>query len=609
MSSQKKCSFLLAFALMLMFSGCGVTAGVKTATAAVTDALPSSSEAFAAADAGEEQYDACFDSLSEPENDATDEPGMKLVRVSSVDEFLFALGGNTEIVFDPGEYDLTTASDYGGNTFSECYLWQEVFDGYQLVIHDVTNLIIRSDGAGSTSIVTTPRYANIFSFDACSGVSVEGLTIGHSIEPGACIGGVLAFNCTDTADISCCSLYGCGVTGIWATDSCYITAKDTEIYNCSESAVNVSSCFGFVLDGCSIHDCPGEDKEETCLNLFDVAYGSDFVIANCEIFGNEANCFLNSNLGSQVFVLGSRIEDNLFSGSIFRCTGMAPVVDGCRIGENQLASGGSVYAADDYARSLHAVDTRGNELDEDDLYAMNRESISYSAAYEKPAEDYSEPREVYAETIDELLAAIAPNTTIYLSDGEYLLSDATDYGKGGGSFYYWESCFDGWSLVIHDADNLSIRASGPLSSFILSDCTYAEVLSLIRCSNVDIFGFTFGHSIEGFGCEGGVVNLIGCDGITLDHCRLFGCGIMGITAKSCDYVKANYCEIYDCSNGAITLINTGMLEAAECCIHDCGTPTIYVSENSRISINGNEYDAGYYTMQHGEDPDYSTMWD
>ncbi|MCI7574709.1 MAG: hypothetical protein MSS94_08270, partial [Clostridiales bacterium] len=55
---------------------------------------------------------------------------------------------------------------------------------------------------------------------------------------------------------------------------------------------------------------------------------------------------------------------------------------------------------------------------------------------------------VQVSTVDEFLAAIAPNTEIVLAPGEYNLTQAAGYGRTGGKYYHWESTFDGCELVI-----------------------------------------------------------------------------------------------------------------------------------------------------------------
>lgn len=67
------------------------------------------------------------------------------VHVSTVDEFLNALAPDTEIILDAEFYDLSTATGYETKN-GTYYRWEEVFDGVQLTIQNLSNLTIRAEG-------------------------------------------------------------------------------------------------------------------------------------------------------------------------------------------------------------------------------------------------------------------------------------------------------------------------------------------------------------------------------------------------------------------------------------------------------------------------------
>ncbi len=81
-----------------------------------------------------------------------------------------------------------------------------------------------------------------------------------------------------------------------------------------------------------------------------------------------------------------------------------------------------------------------------------------SAAAEAPAGASA----VKVSTVDELIAAIAPDTAITLEPGIYDLSTAATYGRDTGSPYTrWEPVYDGdrnesFELVITGADRLRL---------------------------------------------------------------------------------------------------------------------------------------------------------
>lgn len=164
--------------------------------------------------------------------------------------------------------------------------------------------------------------------------------------------------------------------------------------------------------------------------------------------------------------------------------------------------------------------------------------------------------------IDELLAAIAPDTEIILEPGEYKISDAENYGKDGGKYYSWEDDYEGCTLSINQVDNLAIR--GPileengmvtLDSIIETDPRYANVLQFSQCSNIELAGLTLGHTpgLEGY-CTGGVLKLFVCNDVNITSCEMFGCGTYGIDAENTDGIHVVDSVIRSCTYGHTNII-------------------------------------------------------
>ena len=198
----------------------------------------------------------------------------------------------SEVIID-GTIDLAEAGSYGADALEEyrsyydplpegkAYVWQKVYDGYELVINGVQNFHIHGG-----EIITQPRYANVLFFSGCGNISVSGTKAGHSPENGECTGGVIyLYNCSD-AVIDSCDLYGCGTYGV-LTDSCsVVNLQNTYIHDCSYGAASFSSsykvtCINTAIISCpspaiSIYDCAEfiwDDRymDETC--NFDPAFG------------------------------------------------------------------------------------------------------------------------------------------------------------------------------------------------------------------------------------------------------------------------------------------------------------------------------------------------
>lgn len=182
------------------------------------------------------------------------------VTVTNADEFLAAIGPNTEIVIDEETIDFSTAKDYGGGP-KKYYRWEDIYDGPGLVIAGADNLTIRSkDGKTKNhTINAVPRYANVLTFVNCDNLVLSGFTAGHTKEPGVCAGGVLMFqNCT-MVSVDNCGLFGCGILGVQAEGCTSITLRKCDIYECSNGGVSMSDTTGITIEKCTFRDLGGNN--------------------------------------------------------------------------------------------------------------------------------------------------------------------------------------------------------------------------------------------------------------------------------------------------------------------------------------------------------------
>lgn len=182
----------------------------------------------------------------------------KQVTVTTANEFLAAIGPDTEIIVDAELIDLSKASGYGKDS-KTWYSWRDEFDGPELLITGVSNLTIRGAGEDRTAAVISavPRYADVLTFENCSNITVSGLTAGHAEEPGSCIGGVLCFENSQDILVENCGLFGCGTLGVVAYSSRNMQIVNNEIYECSVGGVEFTNCDAVNVDGNTFRDLGG----------------------------------------------------------------------------------------------------------------------------------------------------------------------------------------------------------------------------------------------------------------------------------------------------------------------------------------------------------------
>lgn len=512
------------------------------------------------------------------------EDGRPVTEVTTVDELLDAIAPDTVIELTGQRYMLTEASNYGTGSGSGYYRW-DTGDGAELVIENVTGLTIRAANR-DTCIVTEPRWVNVLHFIGCEDITLEGFTAGHT-DGAYCSGGVLCFENTKGVTVDGCSLYGCGTEGV-TTYSCEdVAVTGSEIWNCSQGAAFIYDSKNVSFDNCDFHGITAE------LGMFRTIDSDKFALLNSTIRDSSGDIFFNSSRSSGVYIGGCEVSGNKFR-DMFASELIPVTVEGCALGDNDIIDW---YADMEKLGSLYenskAVDHERNVYSYSELQNMQKTKNAVWNAYvpevSTPEVAVSEDGKVHVTTVDEFLAAIAPDTTIYLEPGVYDLSTAAGCGVTETDRYRWDLRFDGPSLVITGVDGLTIEGAGAESVTIAAVPRYADVLGFERCAGLTLRGFTAGHTEEKGYCTGGVLYFDLCDDAVIDGCALFGCGIMGITASNCDDMNVSNTEIYDCEYGAVTL-NDSNAVFDNCDIHDNGGPDFQLY-NSTAIVDGKEQTA------------------
>ena len=503
------------------------------------------------------------------------------VIVSTVDELLAAIAPDKVIIMEPGTYDLTAASNYGDVLATQYYTWTDVYDGYELIIKGVSNLTIRGTGMEETILSAGPRYANVITFASCSNITLEGFTAGHTVDPAECMGGVIYLDSSSNVTMDGVGLYGCGVIGIRTFGCQDLILKNSHIYDCSDSGLFLRDSSGITVDSCNFYDLGREQYGGNA--VFDLSNTSDMVIENCEIYSNSVQSLIyTSNLCTNVQMLNNRFHDNRIRNCAFTLRSDCLILDGNTF-ENDVIR--IWYDPEGVDSGFTAKSKEGTSVTEEMLDDM--------LVKIKVEKDLPEQAEVHVKTVDELLAAIAPNTKIILDAQLYDLSTATGYGKGSSDFYYWEENHDGPGLVIDNVDNLTICSDDVKGHTISALPRYANVLTFNECTNILVEGFTAGHTVEPGYCVGGVICFRDSDSVAVNNCSLYGCGTLGVDAQYSGDVTVTNCEIYECSYGGIRMWSVDGINVADCTFRDLGGSSIAFLDCKNAILNGEAVSGSY----------------
>jgi len=522
---------------------------------------------------------------------AADEPAapaaeIKTVDAETVDELLKAIAPNTTINLTGRSYNLTEAQGYGvyGSTY---YGWNEVYDdGWELEIDNVQNLTIRAARPG-VEVVTVPRYACVMKFDSCRDLALEGFTCGHTEGPGYCTGAVFYLRACRNVSVTDCVLYGCGTYGLEIDRSSGVHAVNTTIRDCSYGALTVNASSDILLDNCSVYGIEGYG------GIFSYSGCRDCAVINTLVRTCGSSSLMELNVARNIYLGGCEIVGNKFNG-MFLCSPYPVMVEGCVFKNNSCEYG---WYDEQWRTSERVVDPSGKTYSDEELEALTlTKDITWSVPVEEAssvqAPEAGEDGMIHVHTVDELLASIRPNSSIYLENGVYNLSEAMGYGIEGGEYYDWMSCYDGPGLVIRNVENLTITGESPIMASIVAEPRYAEVLTFEDCRGISLSGLTAGHTQGVSDCAGGVLCFMGSDGVSIENCSLYGCGVLGVTASNCKHMSISFSEIHHCSYGAFSLESCRDVDIKRCNVHDIPGSTYSLYNCTGVTADGVELSDG-----------------
>ena len=176
-----------------------------------------------------------------------------VVTVSNAKELLDAIRPGATIYMEPGIYNLSETAqqiyDERGNVWNRTHdyvKFEEVFDGVEIVLDGVENLTIYGLGESreDVSLLVNPRYAAVFKLSYCKNITMMNLTAGHT-DRGTCVGNVIDISGGSGFIFNNVDLFGCGVNGIGAYDSCEgIYIYDSIVHDCEYGPFEIESAIG-----------------------------------------------------------------------------------------------------------------------------------------------------------------------------------------------------------------------------------------------------------------------------------------------------------------------------------------------------------------------------
>ena len=461
----------------------------------------------------------------------------EVYRVSTVNDFLAALGSNRIIELTPGNYELWKADTYGTTeNASEFYYWNLAYSCNELVIRNAENLIIRGSGRDHTEFLSESVISDVLKFENCSRIALEGFTAGHTKQPTSCDGGVIGiYKCADVT-MDDLGLYGCGAVGIISRTCDRMVVTNSDIYDCSDYGVSLWETDSARFEYCRFYRIGDRapDKHGRAVLHMENCKAVEFYV--CQLTDSYVYNLITEYLSEGIDLTLLHFENNTALNSMldFHNSSSPVVMDKCTFKDNTFVNWYGV-------EQVSAVNRKGESLSPEDL---DTEDVIIEP--ENPPQT-----EVRVSNVDQFLKAIAPNTAIILEAKEYDLSKAKDYGKGSSDYYSWYEGPDGPELYINNVSNFSITGQGQDKTTISAVPRHANVLNFSACSYITITNLTAGHTREPGECSGGVLNFVSSSQINLYGLGLYGCGTYGVTGRNAEQISIASCDIYECSQGGV----------------------------------------------------------
>ena len=224
-----------------------------------------------------------------------------VITVSNEQEFITAIGPDRIIKLQPKLYNLSKPT--GNNRYVD---WEQVHDGWQMIVKDVENLSIEGLGDKRVQIVVQPRYSFVLSFKNVRNLDLDNLDLGHTPE-GYCVGGVIYLDNCNEVCIYDSRLYGCGTEGLRLTNVADFFFQDSSIEECTYSIMTIENSGRIDFENSLFIN----NREFDQINIIN---SSDVSFEGCEISGNHSlpggYSLFKITGGEQISIIDTIIKQN-----------------------------------------------------------------------------------------------------------------------------------------------------------------------------------------------------------------------------------------------------------------------------------------------------------
>jgi len=458
-------------------------------------------------------------------------PKQREVKVSTAQELMSAIANDTKILVDTKDII-------------------ELEKG--IVLDSISNLTIEGVGKELVHVRVADAYENVFTIQNSSNIRIANLKLGHLAPRGSCEGDVVFIDNSSNVDISGCKLYGCGLEGIVVYSASNLSISTCEIYECSDEAIDIHDYHGIVdnvkISHCSIHDCG---------DAFSVFHSSgneptysikNIVLDNCDI-----SCYIKNEYGqiySNVPVTFNNC--NIRTADDFTTeTKSFLTLNNCNV--SRIDPQPSIKYSEDYVYPTFEL-SEYEEYEGD--YSEENQGIP-PAFTDFECCDESKLNVVRVSDLRSFVDALRSNTRIIIESDNpiHLLNECPEIGDT--------------QFRISDLENVVIEGAGKNGAKLVVDNSYEDVMQIENCKNIVLRNLTLGHDVEPGSCTGDVVELSKCNGVVVDNCKLFGCGVVGFSSYLSQNIKVMSTDIYECSEKAVALYNSSNVIFLESVFRDC----------------------------------------